>query len=60
MLKFAWKKEAMNFTSHILTSEQDMLEDPHFTSPDLLGQLTAPVSYRERENVMDRIVQAIN
>jgi len=57
MLKFALHQDAMDFTSDLLTHEEDLRPGD---SQDLLLSLTRPhVSVNERENVMDSIVRSI-
>lgn len=58
MLKFALKTDGLNFTTDLLTPEEDLVlrKEPN---PGLLGSLSSTSREDEREDFMDSIVRAI-
>lgn len=59
MLKYALKTDGLNFTSDLLTPEADLVLSNTPTPEDLLSNLSSTTRERDREDVMDRIIRAI-
>lgn len=59
MLKYALKTDGLNFTSDLLTPEEDLVLSNTSTPGDLLSNLSSTTREGDREDVMDKIIRAI-
>lgn len=59
MLKYALKTDGLNFTSDLLTPKEDLVLSNTSTPGDLLSNLSSTTREGDREDVMDKIIRAI-